>query len=44
MRLLLDMHIWIFYEVHEMTRTVSIVSVGHKEHNVLWVRGKEVQL
>jgi len=28
----------------KMTRTVSIVSVGHKEHNVLWVRGKEVQL
>jgi mRNA-degrading endonuclease RelE of RelBE toxin-antitoxin system len=34
----------IFYEVHEMTRTVRIVSVGHKEHNVLWARGKEVQL
>ena len=34
----------IFYEVHEMTRTVSIVSVGHKEHNVLWIRGKEAQL
>jgi mRNA-degrading endonuclease RelE of RelBE toxin-antitoxin system len=34
----------IFYEVDETTRTVSVVSVGHKEHNVLWVRGKEVQL
>jgi mRNA-degrading endonuclease RelE of RelBE toxin-antitoxin system len=31
----------IFYDV---TQTVTIVSVGHKEHNVLWVRGKEVLL
>jgi hypothetical protein len=23
---------------------VSIVSVGHKEHNVLFIRGKEVQI
>ncbi len=34
----------VFYEVDEMARTVSIVSVGHKEHNVLWIRGKEVQI
>ncbi|MGH9959219.1 MAG: type II toxin-antitoxin system RelE family toxin [Pyrinomonadaceae bacterium] len=34
----------IFYEVDETARTVGIVSVGHKEHNVLWVRGKEVPL
>ena len=44
----------VFYEVgsclteledsHETIRMVTIVSVGHKEHNVLWIRGKEVQL
>ncbi len=34
----------VFYEVDETARTVSVVSVGHKEHNVLWIRGKEVQL
>ncbi len=34
----------IFYEVIEPTRLVSVVSVGHKEHNVLLIRGKEVQL
>jgi mRNA-degrading endonuclease RelE of RelBE toxin-antitoxin system len=31
-----------FYDVDEDTQTASIVSVGHKEHNVLLVRGKEV--
>ncbi|MGH8565605.1 MAG: type II toxin-antitoxin system RelE family toxin [Gammaproteobacteria bacterium] len=30
----------IFYEVDETVRTVGIVCVGHKKHNVLWVRGK----
>jgi mRNA-degrading endonuclease RelE of RelBE toxin-antitoxin system len=34
----------VFYEVEETTSTVSVVSVGHKEHNVLLIRGKEVQL
>ena len=34
----------VFYEVDETARAVSIVSIGHKEHNVLWIRGKEVQL
>jgi len=34
----------VFYEVDETASTVSVVSVGHKEHNVLWIRGKEVQL
>ena len=34
----------VFYEVDEASRRVRIVAVGHKEHNVLWVRGKEVQL
>ena len=32
----------VFYDVDEDSQTVSIVSVGHKEHNVLLVRGKEV--
>lgn len=34
----------VFYLVDQTARTVSVVSVGHKEHNVLWIRGKEVQL
>jgi mRNA-degrading endonuclease RelE of RelBE toxin-antitoxin system len=34
----------VFYEVDETASMVSVVSVGHKEHNVLWIRGKEVQL
>ena len=34
----------IFYEVNEPAQSVSIVSVGHKEHNVLFIRGKEVQI
>ncbi len=34
----------IFYEVDEAIRTVTIVAVGHKVHNVLLIRGKQVQL
>jgi mRNA-degrading endonuclease RelE of RelBE toxin-antitoxin system len=34
----------VFYEVNETSSTVSIVSIGHKEHNVFLIRGKEVQL
>ncbi len=34
----------IFYDVDRATQTVAIVSVGHKQHNVLLVRGKEVVL
>lgn len=34
----------IFYEVAEPARMVTVVFVGHKEHNVLYVRGKEVKL
>ena len=34
----------VFYEVNEPAEMVSIVSVGHKVHNVLLIRGKEVQL
>ncbi len=32
----------VFYEVDEVTVVVTIVSVGHKEHNKLFIRGKEV--
>src|SRR5436305_782283 len=32
----------IFYKVEE--RTVTVVAVGSKEHNKLFIRGKEVQL
>ena len=34
----------VFYEVDEASRRVRIVAVGHKEHEVLLVRGKEVKL
>jgi hypothetical protein len=32
-----------FYEVNETAKRVTIVAVGHKEHNILFVQGKEVQ-
>ena len=34
----------VFYEVDEEAMTVTVVAVGHKEHNVLLVRGQEVRL
>jgi mRNA-degrading endonuclease RelE of RelBE toxin-antitoxin system len=34
----------VFYQVSDPTQMVSIVSVGHKEHNILLIRGKEVQI
>ena len=34
----------VFYQVNDPAQTVSIVSVGHKEHNILLIRGKEVQI
>ena len=34
----------VFYEVDRASQVVSIVSIGHKEHNVLFIRGKEVIL
>jgi len=34
----------VFYMVDEPGQVVVIVSVGHKDHNVLVIRGKEVQL
>jgi mRNA-degrading endonuclease RelE of RelBE toxin-antitoxin system len=34
----------VFYEVDEDARIVSVVSAGHKEHNIPFIRGKEVQI
>lgn len=34
----------IFYEVKESVKMVTIVSIGHKDNNVLLIRGKEVSL
>lgn len=34
----------IFYEVDDPTRKITIVAVGHKEHNTLFIRGKEVTI
>lgn len=34
----------VFYEVDVSGQTVSIISVGHKTHNTLWIRGQEVEL
>jgi len=37
-------HYRIFYEVDETACQVTIMAVGHKDHNRLFVRGKEVRL
>lgn len=34
----------IFYEVDDPTHLVTIVAFGHKEHNILYVRGNEVKI
>ena len=34
----------VFYEVDEASRKVEVVAIGHKEHNILFVRGEEVRL
>ncbi len=34
----------VFYELDEESQTVSIVAIGHKEHEKLLIRGKEIQL
>jgi len=34
----------VFYEADEPSGTVTIISVGHKERNLLFVRGEEVKL
>lgn len=34
----------VFYRVDEALRKVTVIAVGHKQHNVLLVRGKEVRI
>ena len=34
----------IFYEVDVRNKRVTIVAIGHKEHNVLLIRRKEAQI
>ena len=34
----------VFYDVDESALWVTVVAVGHKEHNALMIRGKEVRL
>jgi mRNA-degrading endonuclease RelE of RelBE toxin-antitoxin system len=34
----------VFYDVDESRRKVTVVAVGHKDHNVLLIRGKQVDL
>ena len=34
----------IFYEVNNDIVTVIVISVGIKEHNILYIRGKEVRI
>lgn len=34
----------IFYEVDEISRKVAIIAVGHKEHSMLLIRGKEERI
>ncbi len=34
----------VFYEIDANAKIVTVVSVGHKEHNELHIRGKVVQL
>jgi mRNA-degrading endonuclease RelE of RelBE toxin-antitoxin system len=33
-----------FYTVNETTKEVDVISVGWKEHNKLFIRGKETQI
>lgn len=34
----------VFYDVDQLAQTVIVTAVGHKEHNVLLVRGRQVAL
>lgn len=34
----------VFYEIDPDEKLVTVVSIGHKQHNVLYIRGKVVQL
>jgi mRNA-degrading endonuclease RelE of RelBE toxin-antitoxin system len=34
----------VFYEIDPDEKLVTVVSIGHKEHNVLYIRGKVIQI
>jgi len=34
----------VFYEIDADEQIVTVISVGHKQHNVLYIRGKVVHL
>ena len=34
----------VFYHVDNDSKIVIIISIGHKEHNVLFIQGQEVEL
>ncbi|MBN1902581.1 type II toxin-antitoxin system RelE/ParE family toxin [Candidatus Sumerlaeota bacterium] len=34
----------IFYQVDEASQSVTIIAIGHREHNSLLIRGKEVKI
>ncbi|MEW6095905.1 MAG: type II toxin-antitoxin system RelE/ParE family toxin [bacterium] len=34
----------VFYEVFEDSLTVSVVAIGYKQHNILYIRNKEMKL
>ena len=34
----------VFYEADDPSRAVTVIAVGHKEHNQLFVRGQEVKI
>lgn len=34
----------VFYEMDKTARRVTVIAVGHKEHNLLFLGGKEVKL
>lgn len=34
----------IFYEIDQRGRKVTVVAVGHKEHNILFIRGEEMKI
>jgi len=34
----------IFYQVDDASHMITIVAIGHKEHNMLLIRGKKVKI
>jgi mRNA-degrading endonuclease RelE of RelBE toxin-antitoxin system len=34
----------VFYEVDSASQTVTVIAVGSKEHNLLFIRGNEVKI